>query len=1232
LPTIDVDAKRGDDSGCPGQNVQVPCRSLVKALGLLQECGGDMRVQIKSGDVALNDEVKLTNVSNFEVAGNNLTYVRCEAEGAGLLLEDAHNFKIVNLTLVNCTANFERRSAMLINSSSNFTLENMHFENSSATALMLLNNTEHVLLDNVFFVGNSYPRMNNSSVSHPGALSIQQQLVTHKQVHFRITNSVFRYNQSPELQDDDLILSRQHFEFVKRGYGGAIFVEFSGSTSNCSLIVDRTHFINNSAVRGGAMYAYIKDESRSNRILILNSMFMGNRARLTGGGINLGISASPSAMNTFEICDCTYVNNSALIGAGLSIFSVYGTQDLSHHRTFTVVNSTWKYNTGTLSPAVDIGPLNNVVGEQGYLPTPSFINCTFEGNAVQLHDTPKPGYTYHDNVGVFSATQIRVLFGGTTIFRKNFFSAILLESAVAEFERNSTVLFEDNRGFSGGAVAMYSFSTILFNINTDVKFSRNHARDYGGAIFYRTSDQHGFLRGYDGCFLRNNLTTETDWELVKTIKVLFENNTVGVNQSSDAIYADSFISCIKRCQHFKEYGFEYTHAFSCTGNFTFLQKGHPLTSSGRTFCFSKQCKDEKNVQYTYQVNPGGTLSIPFNVVDDFHQVVTPLLRVMKHNSSAMSNTSIHVANPYTLVNEITITGQPNATSDFTITAVGVREIYFVFQVTLLPCPPGYVLENNSTCKCADEYNGMIIKCDNSKFHAKYKGSHYVGYIPSYSSDYRDLYFAACVGPICNASNHHLPKYGANLTKKICAKHRVGIMCGKCEDGYATYYHSRNFTCGPIHHCHMGSLFYVLSEILPMVAFFIIVVTFDLSFTSGMSVGFIFFTQYPNDLTIDINPVLSYIHAPYRLFYGLFNFNFFHLEELSFCLWNGAQVLDILAVKYITILIALGLVLAFIAILHNNSCNKLCHLRRQVSAKTSVVKGLSAFLMICYAQCTKTSFYILRVSIPLGYKGKYIGYYSYYGGLPYFQRLHLIYVIPALISLVLVTIFPPLVLLLYPLSLQFLSLCGLSEHWIVNKTLRFTGINKLKPFIDCFQSCYKDNLRFFAGLYFVYKVAILVAFTISGNSLLFSIYSEVVMIIWLGIHSVVQPYKERLHNILDSLVFFNLALINGCVIIMMESENLFDGTNAMRKQIIAILLSAFQLLLLYIPMVVALVYLAWQGCRRCKAPRVNSNSIERVIEVDDILEHDSDHNPLLSASSSLSTEYETTRRGSIQDTY
>ena len=152
------------------------------------------------------------------------------------------------------------------------------------------------------------------------------------------------------------------------------------------------------------------------------------------------------------------------------------------------------------------------------------------------------------------------------------------------------------------------------------------------------------------------------------------------------------------------------------------------------------------------------------------------------------------------------------------------------------------------------------------------------------------------------------------------------MCGRCIHNYSTRYHSRDLSCGPSDLCHLGLLFYFLSEIIPMVAFFVIAVVFDASFTSGKMVTFVFLTQYLDKLTIPVGKVFSYLRIPYRIFYGLFNFEFFDIEHLSFCLWKGAGIMDVIAMKYVTIAVALGLVLSVIAILRNNLCSRLFCMR------------------------------------------------------------------------------------------------------------------------------------------------------------------------------------------------------------------------------------------------------------------------------------------------------------------
>ena len=150
--TIYVDGKRGNDSECARQEVaSAPCRSLVMAGQLLQQYGGRALVLIQS-NLTLKDKVHVFNITSFDIVGShlshyNLTYIRCEAGEAGFVLNNVHDFRILNLALYNC------QIAMMIESFSNFILNNMLFENCYATALVMINNTEcckmHLLLKTI---------------------------------------------------------------------------------------------------------------------------------------------------------------------------------------------------------------------------------------------------------------------------------------------------------------------------------------------------------------------------------------------------------------------------------------------------------------------------------------------------------------------------------------------------------------------------------------------------------------------------------------------------------------------------------------------------------------------------------------------------------------------------------------------------------------------------------------------------------------------------------------------------------------------------------------------------------------------------------------------------------------------------------------------------------------------------------------------------------------------------
>ena len=293
-----------------------------------------------------------------------------------------------------------------------------------------------------------------------------------------------------------------------------------------------------------------------------------------------------------------------------------------------------------------------------------------------------------------------------------------------------------------------------------------------------------------------------------------------------------------------------------------------------------------------------------------------------------------------------------------------------------------------------------------------------------------------------------------------------------------------------------------------------------------------FTQLIDTLFINASGAIkfpeavNYLSTGYRLVYGFFNLDLFEVESLSFCIWRGATVLDILAFKYVTIVYTL--ILIFGVILFSKYCGHRCLGKyvRITTIKSSVVHGLSAFLVVCYAQCVRVSLALLLPEILKGRGGvqHHPSRVWFNGEIEQFSWEHLPYAIPAIVCLLTIGTIPPALLLAYPLTTKFLAFCGLSESKVA--TCLSSKASKLKPFLDSFQGCFKNELRFFAGLYFLYRCISLTVYSISTSLSGFYAGVEGLLILILVLHAVAQPYEEQWHNIVDALLLADLTFING----------------------------------------------------------------------------------------------------------
>ena len=139
--------------------------------------------------------------------------------------------------------------------------------------------------------------------------------------------------------------------------------------------------------------------------------------------------------------------------------------------------------------------------------------------------------------------------------------------------------------------------------------------------------------------------------------------------------------------------------------------------------------------------------------------------------------------------------------------------------------------------------------------------------------------------------------------------------------------------------------------------------------------------------------------------------------------------------------------------------------------------------------------------------------------------HVRYAAPAFICIIVFVVLPTVLLLWYPSGSRLLSFCSLRDNVLIMCLNKLVPLHKLKPFFDSFQSCFRDHLRFFSGLYFSYRIILIAAYTLSVGITQFYILVEMLLITMLMLHALAQPYKTKWHNVTDALIFSNLTFIN-----------------------------------------------------------------------------------------------------------
>ena len=373
------------------------------------------------------------------------------------------------------------------------------------------------------------------------------------------------------------------------------------------------------------------------------------------------------------------------------------------------------------------------------------------------------------------------------------------------------------------------------------------------------------------------------------------------------------------------------------------------------------------------------------------------------------------------------------------------------------------------CKCGNNLHG-IITCSSSKVYLRI----------DYAMDVRDN------DTVVSSNSHayhdyksipsHLRVYSeipTNISKKeirelMCKKsNREGFLCSKCfpNHGPSAYY----YKCSECHHSLLvASLIYLTLKLLPVLVFFIVVMTLRINVTNGPVFGYILFCQ------VHTIGVVQWLHLYEVVEFQLKDFKF--LLEISYCLsaiWTldlnymgfslpfclspDLSDVDVLLLNFISPLFPLFLVIisCILIELHARNCRLLvlcwrpliycfATVRRNLATSDSTIHAFASLLFLSFITLNANVFSIFTTI------NVYVADASGADTIlthPTTTQCKYCYLAVTLALLLFLAVFPSLVLLLYPIRLFRAQLLSCFSRRLL------LGLN---TFVETFQGPFKDG--------------------------------------------------------------------------------------------------------------------------------------------------------------------------------
>ena len=664
-------------------------------------------------------------------------------------------------------------------------------------------------------------------------------------------------------------------------------------------------------------------------------------------------------------------------------------------------------------------------------------------------------------------------------------------------KENAKVTFDDNKALHGGAVGISNKTKFIIAENSMVYFCNNLGTVYGGAI--KVSDSRITLKDYVTFKFTNNNAVYGGAILLDTTGVMvnnsynkhcinFTNNIAKI--SGNSVYQDTDEFCNAICLSDRLVGISIEFVNTPPNVLKFYDPAICIDNDNNTQCHNYYMQDI--MLGTHTVIPACVLDYYNQTIDStqflIHSETHPNLFITGPKQVLISRNSFE---GISIMGNQTLLKSTNFSINITLNVAlnsNWKQLLVNLIIELSPCHPGFwQYPNSEKCEC---YNASdIVFCSGSSstikrgyWYGSVTGKPTVTFCP-------DNY---CNFTCCETSNgyYHLSPVRDNQ----CRSHRTGVACGRCDEGYTLSFDS--VECIHMKECSIGQKILLLALILLYWTIIIVTVFSLMHFKVGIgylyaitfyySVLDILLSQnwYHSNATIVIINVISSIAKITPQFLG------------QLCFIANMSGIDQQFIHYIHP-VAISLFLVMITVLARRSQ------RLSFFISKGIIHVICCLLLLSYTSLATTSLLLMR---PLIFHDVNKVYTYVSPDVEYFHGRHLFYALVAMLFTIVIVIGLPLLLALEP---------------FLNSKINFV---KVKPLLDQFQGCYKDNYRCFAGYYMICRLIIItIVIANPSNDFILQYLLITACVIMALVHQIFRPYSNSVLNMFDGAIFHVLVL-------------------------------------------------------------------------------------------------------------